>query len=117
MTPVQQARDQLRILQQVLDLTPPPEDLQPDIQQLQRLVNRRRQLLAGLTVPDLDADDDQELVVLVAEAGRMVAEIIRRDAEITALLREARDRVRRQLNRVGTNRGGLAPSEAGSWIA
>lgn len=117
MTPVEHARDQLRILQELLDLTPRTDHLKPDVGALQQALDRRKHLLAELDAPPLDPGDDPELIMLAAEAQRMVAEIVRRDEAINAILREAKDRLKQQLNRVGTNSGGVIPAEAGSWIA
>ena len=117
MTPVEHARDQLRILKELLDLTPRPDHLRPDLASLQQALDRRKHLLGELNTPLLDPGDDPELIVIVAEARQMVAEVVLRDKAINAVLREAKDQVQRQLNRVGTNNGGILPAEAGSWIA
>lgn len=117
MTPVEHARDQLRILEELLDLTPRPDTMRPDVVALQQALDRRKHLLGKLDAPQLDPGDDPELIALASRARQMVAEIVRRDEAINAILREAKDRIKRQLNRVGTNSGGIMPAEAGTWIA
>ncbi len=117
MKPVERARDQLRILEELLALPPHPDDLKPDVAALQEALDSRRHLLAKLDTPVLAADDDPELIMLVAEAQQLVGEIVRRDEAINAVLVEAKDQVKRQLNRVGSNSGGILPAEPASWIA
>ena len=117
MTPADHARDQLRILEELLELTPLPHALRPDVAALQQTLDQRRELIGKLDVPAPNAGDDPDLVLMAARAQQLVAEIVRRDEAINAMLREAKASVQQQLSRVGRNTGGALPVEAGSWIA
>lgn len=117
MTRAEHARDQLRVLEELLELTPLPHTLRPDVPALQQTLERRRELIDRLDMPTPDPGNDPDLVLMTARAQQMVAEIVRRDEAINAMLREAKARVQQQLNRVGSNTGGALPVEAGSWIA
>ena len=117
MTSVANARAQLRILEELLELTPCVENIRPDVAALQQALDRRKHLLAELRMPSLDPGDDPDVVLLLARAQQIVAEIMRRDQAINAMLRDTRARLKLQLSRVGNNSGGLLPAEAGSWIA
>ncbi len=118
MTPEQCARSQVQKLKQLRDLTPVEEDLKPDLLLLQQVVEKRTQILCGLTADVPDPEGDPVVEALVEEARLVAEEIGRRDRVLIALLEEARDRLLAHINRVDKyGADEVQFEEAGNWIA
>jgi len=100
MISVDQARERVRLLAELLELTPDGNDpISPD--SLRRLLDRRGRLLRQLSPVPLPSDDPA-LAPLVEESHRLIRAILERDQAMTLALERARGRLARLMRQAGT---------------
>lgn len=101
----QAAQERIRLLQEVLDLTPELNQEQIDYNILQLALETRQQLLKNLP-PEIDEKalaQHPDLRLLVAQAAQLTKTIIERDQALLAEMEIVRKRLANMLRQVGSN--------------
>ncbi len=103
MTPLQTMQERIRLLKEVLSLTPQHVEEPVDFNALQQLVKRRQLFLDQLPLIDQETKTNPACVQLVDESNQLIKEILRRDQLLLQSLKEIQGKVRRLLQQVGSH--------------